>query len=248
MRVRVKAKRAELPARFCRRERPTASARENNLLKRLAMAFLCAIAATAPDHSSFAQDNSIEMLKNKIANLSEIRLSPGVNSVKFNGVDRKIQIIDADFDNGNAHGHRRFFIIAKSNDDTNEWEVVPIQMKKAGAFDDTIRDDPFTGESVIKSVRFFNGSYNGELSTLLITAERDLSLAKAYSDPVIASISVFSLLKATEPGPQRYFAPVARAATKQKYCNADAALLKELSISVPRDYAGPNKQDGCFPQ
>ena len=182
-----------------------------------------------------------------------LRLVHGVNRFSdFDGKGHPAQIISAWRENMNAHGYNIYSILMPRPDRQTDWNLVTFETHdddlKGGSELDALYEKPYNDEQVIASVRFVKAQWKGTPATLAITARRDLSHTESFIDAVPVEFEIFTLAVNKEgvPGwPFYYFDRVEHFISDNRYCNSDLALSKELRLPLPKDYAGPNKDDGC---
>ena len=152
-------------------------------------------------------------------------------------------IVQAWFENGNAHGYHRWMVLAGSTPG-QRGQLVPFE----GEPGDTISDSPFDGERVIGAVRFLRARLDDRPSTLVATARLDESNDRPLADHALATIRLYRLATNDDGlGPPLRFVHVTEIQSGKRYCNAHLALRDVLRIPLPADYAGLNKTDGCLP-
>lgn len=190
----------------------------------------------------------------ELSGLTPIPLKAGLNRVpQFASDGREATILLGWRDNGNAHGYDLFVVTMPSRLGGKDTQVVGIdEGGTGGRFNDVIRDQPHTGEDIVRFVRFARGMVNGKPSTLLLTATRDI--AGAYPEPAFVDFVAYQLERSDgAPGATvDYFAPIARFRSEGRYCNAEMALSAAFSLPLRTGYQGPKQPngqptpDGCF--
>jgi hypothetical protein len=180
-----------------------------------------------------------------ITDLTEIRLDYGMNTVpRFAPDDRTAQILKAERPNGNAHGYNLYVVMLPTN---GYFQVVAVDQPNDSPFD-VLRDEPHTGEDVVRSVRFAHGKVDGSPATLLITADRQITFGQetGYSAATDVIVTVYRLDSHDGVGrTPDMFLPIREIHTKDHYCHADAALRKQFGLPLPESYEGPATDDGC---
>jgi hypothetical protein len=190
----------------------------------------------------------------ELSELTPIPLKAGLNRVpQFSSDGREATILLGWRDNGNAHGYDLFVVTMPSRQGGKDTQVVGIdEGGTGGRFNDVIRDQPHTGEDIVRFVRFARGMVNGKPSTLLLTATRDI--AGAYPEPAFVDFVAYRLERSDgAPGATvDYFAPIARFRSEGRYCNAEMALSAAFNVPLRTGYQGPKQPngqptpDGCF--
>jgi hypothetical protein len=189
-----------------------------------------------------------------LSRATPLSLVHGVNRIAdFDGATHPAQIIYAWRENMNAHGYGIYSVLMPRPGTQTDWNLVTFEThdknRKDGSELDALYDSPFDGEQVVASVRFVKAQWEGKRATLAIAAHRDLSNAQSLVDAVPVEFEIYSLV-ANEQGipgwPFYYFDRIEHFTSKRRYCNADLALMKELRLPLPDNYAGSNKEDGCI--
>ncbi|MGB8841608.1 MAG: hypothetical protein WCC64_11100 [Aliidongia sp.] len=217
-----------------------------------------------------AAEESEKNVKLEFSKLTEINIHSGLNDVELIATpgegpfDPDIKIFNS---NGNApfrHMGKIMEIIDEylGTRDTvlkymiltsglsyspSDWVAIP----RDPFSDDDLGGDIFSDEpnsrandeSRIKSIRFFNGDFKGNIATLIFIAKREYS-REVDDHPGMTDISVFQL-QTNDDRPPGIFKRIVDTRTKKAYCNADAALLAELRVPLPKTYTGTNNVDGC---
>lgn len=182
----------------------------------------------------------------RLTELAPIPLRIGVNRVqRFARDGREAQIVLGWRDNGNAHSYDLFLVLMPLRPGGSDWNVVGVE-HEADRFEDVIRDQPHTGEDMVRSIRFAHGRLNGTPETLLLTATREMS-PEGIPAPSAVVFEVFRLVASDGvPGTTRdYFERVARMRGATLFCNAEVALSRAFGLP-PRGAAGaPRTPDGC---
>lgn len=212
-----------------------------NLARTAAVASLC---WSSPSANGAAPD---------ISHLKEIQVGYGISTIKhFAPDDRDATILKVWRENFNAHGYMLFVVMLPRS---------AVRLPRAGALSvvsveqpddaplDVLRDDPHTGEDVVRSIRFARAEIAGVSATLPIIAERLISFGdgKSYVGLSPVEITVYQLDTHGEQCCRTpdMFLPVAVLHPPGGYCHADKALAKALGLALPVDYHGPNTDDGC---
>ncbi len=179
-------------------------------------------------------------------NMSAIILKEGINEIKNfspNGEDGII--LKAWRDNGNAHGYWLYVVMLPKEKPALGWNIIGIE-DNSGSIEDSLRDNPHTGEDYIKTVLFANGLLDGARGTFLIIAERDLTHAENLGAPAETIITTYKLVPQEIPvGQTPYiFKKIHEQRTKALFCNSNLALSKTLNLSFSLGEIS-NKNDGC---
>jgi hypothetical protein len=222
---------------------------------------------------AFAANNESAMnVKTKLSSLTEIELKVGVNDVELfaaagEATDRDILLYgnnaSAPFHHpgkiivlsretlGAWGGYLVYEVVLPGIDNPDAWDVLPrdyFDHKDKGG--DSFTDEPsgnLRAEVLVKTIRFFNGTWEGQKATLLVMAKRELppDLQRTGIDrPGAVHISVYEL-RASDLRAPGVLTRVADVFTAKKYCNADMALQRELGLPLPPSYPGMMSQDGC---
>ncbi len=77
---------------------------------------------------------STQRLRSELSALSEINVKSGVNVASFVGLNMRALIVVAYYDNGNAHGHARYMVLARSSGRRDVWAAVPIRSEGGSLF------------------------------------------------------------------------------------------------------------------
>jgi hypothetical protein len=184
-----------------------------------------------------------------LTDLHAIALRGGVNRVAgFMPGGGEATIVEGWRDNGNAHGYRVWMVTgARRRDGTAP--LVAFEGGADAASRDTIDASPFDGERVTDNVRFATGRIAGRRVSLAIRGDLDEVPSGVIADHATATIRWFRLVhreNAVGEAPDA-FVPIGSLRTTRRYCNVDLALRDAAGIPLPRDYAGANRVDGCFP-
>jgi hypothetical protein len=219
-------------------------------MKRIWPIVLVALAVTSAESAALAPDASIHDL----SNAAVLVLHHGVNAVRnfdFEGHDA--QIVYAWRENFNAHGYGVYSVLMLRPETKDDWTLVTFDSHRSGTSGgeqhDTLIDSPFDDEQNVASVRFLKGEWHGKRTAMVVTAERDLSKVKSYSDPSPVEFSIYTLAanKGEEVGwPFYYFSLAEHFASDRPYCNSDLALSRAFGLPLPGDYGGLKNADGCI--
>lgn len=174
-----------------------------------------------------------------------LQIVNGVNMVDdFDGHGRRAMIILGRRDNGNAHGYHLITVMLPSKLGDRDWNVVAIETRQG--FEDTLRDDPHTGEGVVRAVRLVRAQLEGRRSVLLVVATR--AIGQSIPEPSRVTLETFTLKSGSNEGAgviQEYFSLVSSKRTDALYCNAEMALKTEFGIPLPGIYEGGRSKTGC---
>jgi len=227
-------------------------------LRRLALwLVLCGLLQGALFNHSFAATKSEVAIRERLAKLSEVHLHVGANEVEFRAIDGvgkatvKLngKIFVFEIEHTGTAGHATYVSTVKGDSGfPGQWVIIPIRSDPNSSFgDEFISDSPLTGVDAVKVVRFFRGLVDGRSATILVTAKRDLSGTETSLDgsgsAVPARIMVFALHVGKLP--PAHFLLEGEFTTSAKYCNANDALWKELSIPLPASLPNPVAGSGC---
>jgi hypothetical protein len=176
--------------------------------------------------------------------LTPIPLHSGVNRLpNFASDGREGRIVLAWRDNANAHGYDVFLVLLPTKAGANDWNIVGFE--DGEDFADTLRDQPHTGEDVVRAVRFVRTWQSGKEVPLVVTATR--TIVTSIPRPAQTPIAVYSLQKSDGvPGTTAdYFRVIRKWRAKRLYCNAELALKDELRVPVRQNYQGSHAIGGC---
>lgn len=185
-----------------------------------------------------------------IADVKPIALHPGINRIPgFLPGGGTATIVQAWRDNGNAHGYFVWMVLA-GRGKASPGDLVAfeggIRKESAG---DTIGASPFDGERVTGDVRFVTARIDGSPVSLAIRGDLDEAPSGVIADHATATIQWLELVHRQDEigGAPDAFVPIGSLVTRKRYCNVDLALRDVAGVALPRDFAGANKVDGCFP-
>ena len=84
----------------------------------------------------------------------------------------------------------------------------------------------------------------------MIAAHLDPSPRGVLADHATATIDIYRLEHAdvSVGSTPDVLAPVSTIHVEKRFCNVNLALQTALGLPLPRDFAGPNRVDGCFPE
>jgi hypothetical protein len=178
----------------------------------------------------------------KVDHIVPVALRAGINHVPgFLPDDTAATIVEAWRGNGNAHGYHVWMVL------TGPSEGNPVGVASMADGGEVIRDAPFDGERVLRSVRFARGFVAGVPASLLLTARLDTTPGRPLADHELATVRVDRLV--ADPGaigPQVQFRTISTLRSARRYCNADLAMHDLLGMPLPSDFAGANRDDGCI--
>ena len=172
--------------------------------------------------------------------LTTIPLRLGINSIaQFAPDGREARIAVGWRDNGNAHGYRVFLVLMPTKHGGMDWNVVGFE--DGQSFSDELRDEPHTGEDVVRAVRFVR---TGQKPAVIVASRK---WSESYYDRAETTISIYHLRR-TDGGPvtRDYFSVTRQWKARKSYCNAELALRDEVHLPLAPDYDGPNTVDGCI--
>ena len=165
----------------------------------------------------------------QISKLKEIPIKRGINTIKnFGAEGETATIVRAMRSNGNAHGHQIYLMTLEGN------EVIGTA-NGAVLLDDVVKDEPFTGEAAIKSVRFARGYCDDKPNhTFMVTATRKFGKPfKSLYDDTLVEFQLFLLVPGGDVGyTAQLFVPVAKSMSSRKYVNSDLALFDKFGFST----------------
>lgn len=181
-----------------------------------------------------------------ISDIAPITLRDGINKVPgFMPDGSAATIVQAWRGNGNAHSYHVWLVLASSSEGHTAG-VVGIDGADAGV-GDIVRDDPFDGERVLGAVRFAHGKVDGQPATLLLKSDLDPTPNGVLADHATATVRIFRLAITDGIGETPYvFEPISTTQTTKRYCNAELALAQVLNLPLSKNFAGANRDDGCF--
>lgn len=182
-----------------------------------------------------------------VSDLVPIALRSGVNQVPRLGPNGHDGMIVLGWrDNGNAHGYDIALVLLSSGPGGG-WDVAKVDLPDKDPWadwQDGIRDDPHTGDDLVRAFRFVRGRVDGRPATLLLIASRDL--AESIPDPSKVTFQVFRLVHEPDVGTTPdHFALVQQDRSSSSFCNADMALTKRFALALRGSYVGPNTENGC---
>lgn len=207
---------------------------------RLLLAALLALGMAGPAAAA-------EPAKHRFTELAPIPLKPGPNTIERFAPDGRSAIVTLGWrENGNAHGYDLYLVLMAGNSGVPEVVGFDTLTREGGGFEDTIRDDPHTGEDVVRSVRFVRGKIDGQPGTFVFVAQRGFDPEEGIPGPSLVDYTVFKLVPGEDVGTTSdMFQPVETVQSTTKFCHAEKALLKQYSLPLTRSYAGPDTADGC---
>ena len=181
-----------------------------------------------------------------ITDLVAISLHPGVNRVPGFLVDGgTATIVEAWRDNGNAHGYYVWMVLAR---EPKGGKAPVVEFEGRAREADVISASPFDGERVTADVRFATARIDGNPVSLAIEGSLDEAPSGIIADHARATITWYRLVHrvdAVGEAPDA-FVPIGSVRTIRRYCNVDLAMRDVAAVSLPRDFGGPNRVDGCF--
>ena len=188
-----------------------------------------------------------EQPKHHFTDLAPIPLKPGPNTIAHFAPDGRGAIVTLGWrENGNAHGYDLYLVLMEGNSGASEVVGFDTLTPDGGGFEDTIRDDPHTGEDVVRSVRFVRGKIDGQPGTFVFVAERGLDPEEGIPGPSLVDYIVFKLVPGEGVGTTSdMFEPVEKLQSTTKFCHAEKALLKQYGLPLTKSYGGPDTADGC---
>lgn len=173
--------------------------------------------------------------KRRLSHLAEINLESGLNDVRFDSLKLRAKIFVAQYETGTAFFDRAIYCVTTSPVEgpgsKPAWKVISVGDKSCTA------DRKDEGDNVVDSVRFFNGRLDAEVASIVFIASRNIDDPKnsTMADATTVTITVYELMS---PSPDAatdvpYFQPISQFKTRRFYCDADAALWKELGVTLP---------------
>jgi hypothetical protein len=188
-----------------------------------------------------------EPAKHRFTDLVPIPLKPGSNTIERFAPDGRSAIVTLGWrENGNAHGYDLYLVLMAGNSGVPEVVGFDTLIRDGGGFEDTIRDDPHTGEDVVRSVRFVRGKIDSQPGTFVFVAQRGFDPEEGIPGPSLVDYTVFKLVPGEEVGTTSdMFQPVETVQSATKFCHAEKALLKQYGLPLTRSYGGPDTADGC---
>jgi hypothetical protein len=188
-----------------------------------------------------------EQPKHRFTDLAPIPLKPGPNTIQHFAPDGRPAIVTLGWrENGNAHGYDLYLVLMEGNSGVSEVVGFDTLTQDGGGFEDTIRDDPHTGEDVVRSVRFVRGKIDGQPGTFVFVAQRGFDPEEGIPGPSLVDTTVYRLVPGEDVGTTSdMFEPVEKLQSTTKFCHAEKALLKQYGLPLTRSYAGPDTADGC---
>ncbi|MBV8061865.1 MAG: hypothetical protein JO126_06830 [Alphaproteobacteria bacterium] len=175
-----------------------------------------------------------ETLRYMVGDLDVLPLHYGTNDLHISGDD--LLIVRGVFETGTAWGGDVYTVLIKNGD---AWEMV--RYEKNGWSGVLTKTQPHTFEDSIVTVRFMvpkGTSKSGNVSSLYVlkAARPYLQNAAGKTDPEAretpANFTLYVLQRDKDFGIP-YLHEVARARSKNKYCNADWAVWRELGVTLP---------------
>lgn len=185
--------------------------------------------------------------QHRLTDLVAIPLKPGPNTIEHFAPDGRSAIVTLGWrENGNAHGYDLYLVLMQGNGGGSEVVGFDTLTKDGGGFEDTIRDDPHTGEDVVRSVRFMRGKIDGQPGTFVFVAQRGFDPDEGIPGPSLVDYTVFRLVPGEDVGTTSdMFQPVVALQSTTRFCHAEKALKQQFGIPLTRSYAGPDTADGC---
>lgn len=186
----------------------------------------------------------------QVTGLRAITLHGGVNRVPgFVRGGGTATIVQAWRDNGNAHGYLVWMVLAGHGKGEPAALVEFDGGIRGSSPGDTIGASPFDGERVTGDVRFATARIGGKPVSLAIRGDLDEAPSGVIADHATATIRWLELVHREDEigGAPDAFEPIGSVRTSKRYCNVDLALRDAAGIPLPRDFAGANRVDGCFP-
>ncbi|HMI19010.1 MAG TPA: hypothetical protein VK533_05650 [Sphingomonas sp.] len=180
-----------------------------------------------------------------LSGATEIALHTGVNRVPdFASDGREALVVVGWRGNGNAHGYSLFTILMQNGEQPRDWNIVGVDHK--ARFEDTVSDDPHTGEDIVSSVRFVRAYFKQRRQSLIVVATRHWK--DSIPEPANTTIDVYALARSQGDIGETadFFSRVLTTQSRLKYCNADMALKQEAGLPLPPDYAGSKTSTGCL--
>lgn len=181
-----------------------------------------------------------------ITDLVPIPLQSGANTIPALSPDGRDGLVVLGWrDNGNAHSYDLVMVLLQAGKG-GPWTVVRFEAPRGRAAaqgSDTLRDDPHTGDDVVRAFRFARGTVDGKPATLLLTATRQ----SAVPEPSPVEFQVLRLEHAPEIGTTPdHFTPILVDRPSDLFCNADLALSRRFGLPLRPGYSGAKTPNGCF--
>jgi len=177
-----------------------------------------------------------------------VPIHDGVNDIPgFMPDGGSATIVQAWRENGNAHGHYTWMVLGgRKGAGLVSFVAFPRDPASGG---DTIGASPFDGERVTGDVRLVTASIEGKRVSLAIKGVLDWPPSGIIADHATAVIRWYRLVHLGEQvgGAPDSFEPIGAVRTTKRYCNVDLALRDAAGVTLPADFAGANRVDGCFP-
>ena len=169
-----------------------------------------------------------------ITKLKEIRLHPGVNSVKdFDVYGRNAKIIVASYPGDTAYqGYDLFLVYFDEKTDQGASTKI-VETRGGSASGTTVRGFPFDGEATTRSVRFARGSCDGEPGQVFMLIGTRKFKEGGHYEPLRVDLEVYELMPGRETDSylhEDWFELVSQSTSKEKFGSADAALQQQFHL------------------
>lgn len=192
--------------------------------------------------AAFAQTAMANPAEHGITDLQAIPTPSAINRIPDFAPDGRDAMIVKAYDNSS----RYYLVMLQSKYPSlpeNSWNIV-LRRNRDGRLVEGITDNPHTGEDYVTSIAFARAKVDGEQSTLLIEANRNI--VGPIPDPAIVTYSVYRLERDTGAyaGDIDIFRLITTWDSTRPFCNSELALNSEFGFSIPvPDYL--SRPDGC---
>jgi hypothetical protein len=168
-----------------------------------------------------------------------VPLANGPNEVDIDGDGEKDLVFVGRWENYNAHSSNEFAFYAHYRDQylpELKWYVVPF-FDKRGALQIDLRTQE-GADCILRDIRILSPASENNRPVTVIVGTRDFG--KSFADSASVRFIVYELMRGGVPGfPPLYFQEKQTIKVKTKYCDINAAFLKELGINDYRNAVKP---------
>jgi hypothetical protein len=217
--------------------------------------------------AAFSAETPADKLKARMSNLSEIPLHLGVNEVDLAAIVdaqkrgsgpaaifKKGTIIVARVDLPNVNSKKVYMTVGPNMiPEDGPWSIIPIEAgASGGGVELTVFDQLEMGYDAQTTVHFFKGRLDRVPTLFLIIANQDSKHGTCgldgCSEPTDVSLFVlrYHLDAVLESYADLFFSKEGDFRSSKKYCNADEALSRELSLPLlDTQYLSFSASGGC---
>jgi hypothetical protein len=217
--------------------------------------------------AAFSAETPADKLKARMSNLSEIPLHLGVNDVDLaaivdaqkrgsgpGAIFKKGKIIVARVDLPGTNSQKVYMTVGpnKMGRSIGNWSVIQIEGGASSGLELTVFDQLEMGYNAHTTVHFFKGRLDRVPTLFMIIANQDSKHGTCgldgCSDPTDVSVFVlrYYLDAVLESYEDLFFSKEGDFRSSKKYCNADEALSRELSLPLlDTQYLSFSASGGC---